>query len=659
MLRELTHLYERALGGPDVAASPDVESSGFWPEGQANVGVSEAKQWIQESLKRGNQFFFFLVGSPGGGKSHISRSIVKDFEEINPKNSNLAERSHLYNAGNQEVLLINDATIKPEEASNCPLAEDMTGCIEAGRSLIACVNRGVFVEEIANSSHLEISQLLKWIQSPVYGTDLDGLDITETTSYLAHGTLRTSSTSVIEICVIYVDACSLFEKPPIVQFKVNELGATSFSGADYQIEKLVSRDDFKVEDTSGTALLASVANLFEPDQNEMWPNTLRFNPIRANLENLRNHVFTRNMGTLLRAAEIVSGQKFSYREVWGVAARSVLGNLTRYVNSENLQRHLEELQPTSANAFERFKSLQKLASLRAHQSLFGIDGTNTTARDEDLDVITNPMSRIDPLIDTLPGQYAVDSPHSGWATWLNDAFAGNDSSSSPLAALRAHSKEFENEDFESVITEFDEQLDQAFADLMNSQDFSEKLFEEIVRWYSSYLTRLYALSKGISAFRSEIATWIDIWRFAPQLPSQVEKKFMTLLRPRISGISSQDSFIPLFDSRTVAISAPPLRPKFAVQLTDLKARTSKAGDNLILALEERSTLVAEMLIDFDLLRAALVCSEDTLGASDVTSSAEPRLERLRAARLTPEMISKQKTFSVVSNLGVESVVISN
>jgi hypothetical protein len=209
-----------------------------------------------------------------------------------------------------------------------------------------------------------------------------------------------------------------------------------------------------------------------------------------------------------------------------------------------------------------------------------------------------------------------------------------------------------------VITEFDEQLDEAFSHLISSQDFSEKIYEEIVRWYSSYLTRLYAISKGISAFRSEIAVWVDIWRFTPQLPAHLEKKFMTLLRPKISGISSQESFIPLFDSRTVAISVPPIKPKLAVQLTNLKARTSKTGDNLVLELEEQSTLVAEMLVDFDLLRAALVCSEDSLGASDVTSSTEPRLERLRSARLIPQLISKQKTFSVVSNLGVEDVVIS-
>lgn len=659
MLTKLRHLYERALGGPDVAASPNLETSGFWPEGQPNVAVSEARVWIQNSLDKGNQFFFFLVGGPGGGKSHISRSIVSGFQELNPSSSSLAERSHQYRAGNQNVLLINDATIKPDNSSNSALSDEIAECISNGTNLIACVNRGVFVEEIANTENVGISQLLGWIQSSTKGEELGSLKVRATTSYLSFGTFSLSNSKEIEICIIYVDACSLFEKTPEMQFTLNSNGESTFSGSEYQIAKFTQRPTLKVEDTNGTSLLTSVAKTFATDKLLQWPTELQFNPIRSNLENLSKEQFTKNLGTLFRAAEIVSGQKFSYREVWGIAARCLLGNLTRSVNSNLLEQHLVALQPTSNKPLELFKSLQSLAALRTHQALFGVEGAATTPKYEDLDVITGPMSKIDPLIDTTPGQFDPDQTDSGWSTWINDAFAGNDSSSSPLEALLAHSKAFENNDFELAITDFDLQLDKAFTNLIHSQDFPEKPYEEIVRWYSSYLTRLYAVSKGIPAFRSEIATWIDIWRFTPQIPGYLEKKFMTLLRPKLSGVSSNESFIPLFDSRTVAISTPPMKPKFAIKLNDLKAGTTKAGDNLMLVLEEHSTPVAEMLIDFDFLRSALVCGEDSLGASDVTSSTEPRLERLRSARLTPELIQKQNTFTILSNFGVEDVVISN
>jgi hypothetical protein len=80
---------------------------------------------------------------------------------------------------------------------------------------------------------------------------------------------------------------------------------------------------------------------------------------------------------------------------------------------------------------------------------------------------------------------------------------------------------------------------------------------------------------------------------------------------------------------------------------------------VILNLREHGQDVADLLLDFSILRDALVCTGDDVGVSDMSAVNTPRLERLRAARLTPAMMAKAAPLSILHGSEVEQVVVSN
>jgi hypothetical protein len=138
---------------------------------------------------------------------------------------------------------------------------------------------------------------------------------------------------------------------------------------------------------------------------------------------------------------------------------------------------------------------------------------------------------------------------------------------------------------------------------------------------------------------------------------EIEKQFMSMLRPRRRSSNDESSYIPLFDSRTMAVTENPSIARLTARLSDLKATTRRDGDSLILVLSEQRMDVAEILLDFALLRDALVCTSEHVGASDVSGANAPRLERLRAARLTPAMLAKKSPISILLRDTVTEVVV--
>jgi hypothetical protein len=169
---------------------------------------------------------------------------------------------------------------------------------------------------------------------------------------------------------------------------------------------------------------------------------------------------------------------------------------------------------------------------------------------------------------------------------------------------------------------------------------------------------MYAVANGICAFREQIASWITIWSTAPAMPFEHEKLFMSLLRPRRTGSDDDSSYIPLFDSRTISITAPTAEPRLSARLSDLKTSTRRDGDSLILTLQEHGVDVADIRLDFALLRDALACTSEHIGVTDVSDNNAPRLERLRAGRLTPSMLSIKSPLSIVAGETVTEVVVA-
>jgi hypothetical protein len=316
------------------------------------------------------------------------------------------------------------------------------------------------------------------------------------------------------------------------------------------------------------------------------------------------------------------------------------------------------MQPKSSEPRKLFFSLQKLAALRVSQTLFGIGVLDTSNVAQPVNPVTRIMVSVDPVRDGQPGFYDPLDEGSGWVTPILDAFSSSLGSGSPLEFVLSQVSENDNDRFPQTVTEFDRQLDMSFVGAMNDPTLKDNERQQIIRWYSTYICRMYALSNGIAAFRDQIASWITIWSTTPSMPQKYEKLFMSLLRPRRTGSEDDSSYIPLFDSRTIPITSPTDEAKLSARLSDLKTSTRRDGDSIILTLKEQGFDVSDIRIDFSLLRDALACTPEHVGVTDVSDSNAPRLERLRAGRLTPVMLSVKSPLSIVAGLSVTEVVIA-
>lgn len=658
MFQNLNRLYSRATGGANVAADPKHPLESHWPRASDAPGVETATEWFRNSISGNRQAFLFLVGGPGGGKSHISSQLVSDLAEIDPTTLNLARRSHSYQLKERKLLLINDATIQETGTDSSSLVNEVGTCLKDGASLIACVNRGIFVEELAaatDSKSLE-SKVLHWVSSGLsqHNSEVETLS---TSVYLKHGRIKTSSGAMVEVCVSYVDVCSLFEKAPNSQVNFESSGKANFVLGDYKLAKSSSRRAIESHEVAGVDLISrSIVSLIQ-DAPE-FPDYITHNPISSNLQNLSDPLLVNSLGTMMRGAEIVSGQRFTYREVWGAIARTVLGDLTQTTNMGELEATVLSLQPKAKDARIYFYSLQKLAALRLHQAVFGVGVRETANVAHPINPVTRLMVAIDPVRDGQPGYFDPMSESSGWVTPILDAFSSSLGSGSPLSSVLGQVGGNSHDLFPLAVTEFDQQLDSAFTEVMNVPGLKDNERSEIIRWYSSYLSRMYAVANGICAFREQIASWITIWSTAPAMPFEHEKLFMSLLRPRRTGSDDDSSYIPLFDSRTVSITAPTAEAKLSARLSDLKTSTRRDGDSLVLTMQEHGVDVADIRLDFALLRDAFACTSEHIGVTDVSDNNAPRLERLRAGRLTPSMLSIKSPLSIVAGEVVTEVVVA-
>lgn len=660
MYARLAMLYDQATGGARVAVDPKHPLDDFWPRTQDAAGVSLAELWFQQARENNEQILYFLVGGPGGGKSHVSSRLVSSLTEISSHTGGLAHRSHLYEFGDSELLLVNDATISEDASTASALTKEISDCLISGKSLIACVNRGILIEEMASQAtdDNQAAEVLRWI-SEAKVTKASALVVTMSSSeYLRFGLLELPGTGTVRLCVSFVDVCSLFEKRPNSPTDLDGQSFLEVALPEYRLTKLAKRSNLEIEDVPGNNLMHKAALAVFGDGT--WPDEhLEFNPIDSNLKNLTSERLVSALGTIVRSAEIYSGQRFTYREIWGMISRSIIGDLSTQANSRNLHALLLDLQPEESNPVSRFRKIQRLSEYRFHQSLFGVRDGKTISESPNSSPITKLLALVDPIRDSQLGTFDPESEDSGWVTPILDAFSSSYAAGSPLDSVLGQLKDKENDQFSLSITVFERQLDGAFLALMNEPSLKDGERAEFVRWYSTYLSRLYAVSNGISAFREHVAAWTQAWLAAPSIPAELEGQLLTLLRPKRSGTKDDNSYIPVFDSRTTSITSAVSQPKLAARLDDVKVSTRRSGDSVILNLREHGQDVADLLLDFSILRDALVCTGDDVGVSDMSAVNTPRLERLRAARLTPTMMSKAAPLSILHGSEVEQVVVSN
>lgn len=662
MVDYLGSLFARATGGAEVAARPVAQSDLklYWNATPTPAGVATVQQWFKNRMSKKELSMVFLVGGPGGGKSHAAAQMVSELNESLQLDPDLAHRLHQYvePESGRPVMLINDATIPnanfPESSS---LVSDIEAAISSNANFIACVNRGILVDEASElgDEHSVAEEILLWLAGS-RGTGVSRSNHLE--SIFSNGILQEGrivlEDQVIGICVVYFDSTSLFEsKPESGLIEKLEPSSPSVFCKRYDVASFAERLRGNPVESPATQLLGLVAESVT-FHSKLEP---KLDPISANLQSLSSPQLRQALSNIFRAAEIVSDRHFTYRELWGIAAKAIVGDLPSQIPSDEVENKLREMAPKSSNALEVLSSYQNLAGLRFSQALFA--GTVKANRPQ-ISTLQDPVLRtltvVDPIRDMQP-QVLFGAQEISLASAISDAFSGTLVNGSPLQALGTIIGPTNL--FHKILTPFDQAIDEAFIAAIQSDELKDASRRNLVSWYASYLSRLLACANSISAFSEIVTLWAEIWRLS-QLPSEIEQCFLTLLRPSRSGHEGEiddSSLIPLFESRTSPIVGTLSAPKFALRVDDLKLRVETRGDQIFLVLEEHSNPVSTVLLDFPLLREAMACIPKFTGVTELSAFTAPRIERIRASNLTPERLGRLGQFKIAMESGERAITV--
>lgn len=645
----LAGLWDRATGGTDVAARPDHPVDSSWPSALRPAGVEEACEWLKSGVSAGvAPRFLFLVGGPGAGKSHATAHVVNGMRLVSDLEEGLAHRIYEYQGTVSDLVVINDATINAAPFDRAPLISDIDRAVrvdvEAARPsrshhLMACVNRGVLVEEMAESrKHDSIDWtagdvLVRWL----YGSS--PADPSQSTWQVSDVTGRDSVRSarlnymgehVASILAVFVDECSLFEERPAIDIGLD----SRVSAEDYQVTSLSERSAMDVARTPAADLLINVLKVLEePVGNSRGlPVESLVDPLAANLHSLRSPQVRSGLLTVARIAELMSATRMTYRELWGFLTRALVGEAPSRMARERLGDFVLSNQPTGLNAEDDFERLRILSALRLNQSIFGAGLRSAAPEDAMRDPVLKLLIPVDPVVDAVPGSNP-DAPAEGWATRISDAFSVHASDGTPLQSLLDSSPD--DGPLHAIVTDFDRRLDEAFGEMLRSPQIRDDKRLEATGWYGAYLTRLYAVAHGIGAFRREVDMLIRTWLQSPHLPDELKSPLRTLIRPKRNPAESGSSLLPLFDSRTEPITGRTAIPKLAVRVKEPELSTDRRGqgEQVLLVIATDGTTMSKVSLDFPLIREALACVDDHIGVTDLIDVTAPRLERIRASRL--------------------------
>lgn len=631
--------WQRATGGGDVAARPDQDVDHDLPSAKRPPGVEEGLAWLKDGLSRTSlPRFLFLIGGPGAGKSHATASAVEDLTLVTKVAQGLAHRTYLYRGAEADLVVVNDATIS-EEGDRSPLVGDIDQIIKGTlksrqTNLIACVNRGVLVEEVAelNNGSDDFSSpgayLVRWLsgERQLSGVSACMLENVQGTAYARSASLILEGELRAHILAVFVDECSLFEIGPSVSMKHNSVQVDRT----YKVSRLLERPHIEHDEMPAGDLINRLLAGVQDKSSRMSSRQLAADPLSANLRSLQSLQIRNNLLTIARSAELVSSIRMTYRELWGFLIRALVGNAPQTMTPEEMRSFIVANQPRKSNPKEDFAALRRLSNLRIHQSIFGAGDAAQAGEEAKRDPVLRLMAAVDPIRDALPGREPLD-PAQGWCTPISDAFSSHHSEASPLEILLEHST---GGPFEEMIGDFDKVLDKAFVALMRDETLKDAERLRATAWYGAYLTRLYAVSHGISAFRYEIDTLLQVISDG-HLPDQLVSPLRTLIRPKRNPQGgSNESLLPLFDSRTEPIADRVNNPKLAIRVEDLDLTAQRAGvEHVMLEIRKDGNTVGKMVLDFPLVREALACMDDRAGVTDLVDMTAPRLERIRSSRL--------------------------
>jgi hypothetical protein len=614
-------LQSRAFGGADVATRPCVADDAWWPKAPPVMGVSEVTGAFLRAVSRNvGLTLVFLLGGAGNGKSFAARDLAEKLGMRGQPAGDLARRSYSDHVGSTFVEIVNDATIAPSKdypgLQQVALAEDIrrweSMLAQSPVAVFCCVNRGVVINEIrgleehdsrvsgfARAVLLWLANGERGIAEMVGGAPSPPLELI-VPSQMPHFRQETIQWEGKRACVaaLSVDAFSLATVEP-------GLG-----------------------DSRAGCLFRQVIQRCAADAEARD----RQCPVRANVDQWAPLAMVDCWVTLVEAAEIASGRPHSYRELWGLAALSVVG-----------PRVVEELLPAALlaqvdgelrkarcaeTAEARLAPLLRLARLRSHEALFRAPSPRLVG--QELSVTFPPPT---PMHNGL----ALVDP----SVWGTGASQSVERAMQAVAVGEAPSGHLQHvPPFRAAWSPFDQVLEETIVDYVMQDSCPDSSRRKLVSWWGGYLLRLMGLVTG-NLGNHEITR---LWRTCSEasqngpavLPDALDIAVRSLLFPTAKG-GPANMLIRAFAARIEPLrqrrdgSSPALVE--SVNHSMVAFQVSRSGNRLVLDCLRDGNIVGRSVLDFPLLRDALACRISEGGQTEASSFVEPRIERLRAATL--------------------------
>jgi hypothetical protein len=615
-------LQRRSFGGEDVATRPGAEDDAWWPKGEPLPGVKELMDAFVKAVDHGQGLTLaFLLGGAGNGKSFAARQLGDHLGLEVRSTDALAHRAYRLQRGRTAVELLNDATIAARddygERQSVALAADLRRweCAmgEGPAASFCCVNRGIIVDELRALDQWReelgafAAAVLAWLAAPArsiadaLGATREarpafapkGLDVGD---HFRDETFRWRE-HVVWVAALSVDAFSLME--PVAAGRASRAGA----------------------------LFRDVVLRCETEASARPPLC----PIRANVAQWRQPNMADAWESLMRDAEIGSGRPHSWREVWGLAALSLLG--PRFVEDDDapdLLRHIDDglnRAQAAESPRDRLIPLLALSRFRSHEALFRA----TYPGGEDF------TPTFPPFTPAHLGLSLVDP-----STWGTDASAAVEAAMQAIAVGERPSRALARKALlPDAWSPFDDQLEAALVDFVVEEECPDGVRRRLISWWGGYMLRLVGLASGRFGNAGVVDAWRNCWRLSESgpasLPLELDASMRTLLFPAHSEDAPNRLLIPALAARVephrASRDGPAATLAESISVNSVDLRVARAAGRLVLecCLAGRGKVVGRLLLDFALMREALACRAGRVGQTESTAFVEPRVERFRAA----------------------------
>jgi hypothetical protein len=733
-------LFLRSYGQGGTVAVPNSAPSastgpsrrGKFPAGVGDVLerlVDQYSSWSSPAAHSSSVEWCFLVGGPGNGKSEALKQLAEVLMIGLPPKVKGAPAQRVVPAGwpdqaetvvpGLEIAFINDASI-PHALSltNGQLGslfidvrEGIDRLLEKRTPIVLFgnVNRGILVEEqdaLRGITHTTVAaevaeQIILWLANPPLEsnvaqehTEIQTLvPLDPVKPYYAQflvPLVKKGADHNIVVHVVFLDVLSLLEPTPGIQGK-----ALDFSGELPVVEPYdtiggFSSDAVSREGTIAGQLLSSLLGDNDWEQGgciDRQSGTLcdAFNrcPFAQNAKWLRYQQLRRRFLDTLRAAEVASSRRFTYRDLLGHISLSILGQPEpEWLKGSELCHWVAGRIRDLDNVYARADNIVDLVSHRIYMNLFPTpDKTawkRARSRSQRKDTIYSAAAKRMTLAAEAPRIQALEQAfnHIDPARDV-DSWGGIRS----VVMEIAESLEIESPSTQllqdnlipaDAFSEIERIVDQVLRDEIITElssgsmrgDSSAPLTRTrfLRKWRSTLLLRQVGLALGHVAFESVLAAWLaeqnnalrggstplDLGHGIQALilpPSS--KFFLAPLRPRTYSMADK------LPKNTVLVEVP---------LADLRVEIISHGDTLIAeVIRTRRPIgkVTSLVVDLAVAREALLhTSGNTYSFTEIGNSAFARIERARASLVGRERM-KNATVYFTDEVGNRYRVVSN